>query len=207
MPIEPPVVGILLAAGIGRRFDPTGSRLKLIEPAPGGPHAGVPLAVAALRNLRAVTTDVVAVVRAADSTAQHQLHQLLAAEGAQLAVCPDAAAGMGHSLACGVRSRIDATGWVIALADMPGIAPATIAAVRDAIAHGHEAAAPVHHGRRGHPVGFGRVCREELLALTRDTGARGVFDRHSPLLIDVEDPGCLLDIDTPGAQCLQSLTE
>lgn len=188
-----PIAGVLLAAGIGRRYDPSGERLKLLEAAPDG----VPLAAAALRHLRAAVGDVVAVVRPADSAAQRQLHRLLAAEGAQLVVCPEAEDGMGHSLACGVRSRSGAAGWVIALADMPAVSPATIAAIRDAIGRGNQTAAPVHHGRRGHPVGFGRACRDELLALQGDAGARGVLAAHPPLLIEVDDPGCLLDIDTP----------
>jgi len=106
---------------------------------------------------------------------------------------------MGHSLACGVRARSSAAGWVIALADMPAVSPATIVAVRDALARGYPSAAPVHRGQRGHPVGFGRACRTELLALTGDAGARGVLAAHPPLLIEVDDPGCLLDIDAPAA--------
>ncbi len=192
-----PIAGVLLAAGIGRRYDPSGARLKLLDTAPSGLHAGAPIAVAALRNLRAALADVVAVVRPADSATQQQLHQRLAAEGAQLVICPDAGGGMGHSLACGVRARSDAAGWVIALADMPAVSPATIAAVRDAIAGGHEAAAPVHRGQRGHPVGFGRACRGELLALAGDAGARSVLAAHPPLLIEVDDPGCLFDVDMP----------
>jgi len=198
MQFAPPIAGVLLAAGVGRRYDPSGARLKLLEAAPSGPHAGIPIAAAALRNLRAAIADVLVVVRPADSAAQRQLRQLLAAEGAQLVSCPEADAGMGHSLACGVRARRDAAGWVIALADMPAVSPATIVAVRDAIASGHTAAAPTHRGQRGHPVGFSRVCLDALLSLSGDAGARSVLAAHEPLLIDVDDPGCLLDIDTPG---------
>jgi molybdenum cofactor cytidylyltransferase len=197
MATTPAIVGVLLAAGIGRRYDPSGARLKLLEPAPDGPHTGVPMAVAALRSLRAAIADVVAVVRPADSAAQRQLHRLLADEGAQVVACAQASDGMGHSLACGVRARSEAAGWVIALADMPAVSPATVAAVRDAIARGSASAAPAYQGRRGHPVGFGRACREQLLALTGDAGARSVLASHRPALIAVEDPGCLLDIDTP----------
>jgi molybdenum cofactor cytidylyltransferase len=191
------IVGILLAAGIGRRFDPTGSRLKLLEPEPDGRHGGVPIAVAALRRLRGVCAEVVAVVRPADGALQAELHARLAAEGAQLAICADAASGMGHSIACGVRARLDAAGWVIALADMPAVSVATIAAIRDAIARGRDTAAPVFRGQRGHPVGFGHGCRSELLALRGDSGARGALNTHPPFLIDVDDPGCVHDIDTP----------
>lgn len=192
-----PIVGVLLAAGIGRRYDPSGERLKLLQDAP-GLRPDLPIAVAALRNLRAVVADAVAVVRPADGEPQIELHRLLAAEGASLVVCPDAGRGMGHSLACGVRARREAAGWVIALADMPAVSPATIAAVRDALARGHATVAPRHRGQRGHPVGFGRACLAELLSLAGDEGARSVLARHPPLLIDVDDPGCLLDIDTPG---------
>jgi len=195
---EVPIAGVLLAAGIGRRYDPAGTRLKLLEPAPSGPQAGTAMAVAALRNLRAALGDVVVVVRPADSAAQERLHALLVAEGAELVACAEAGAGMGHSLACGVRARPAVAGWVIALADMPSVSPRTIAAVRDAIAGGRATAAPVYAGQRGHPVGFGRACREALLALKGDTGARTVLAAHPPLLISVDDPGCLLDIDTPG---------
>ncbi len=198
MQFEPPIAGVLLAAGVGRRYDPSGVRLKLLEAAPSGPHAGMPVAAAALRNLRAAIADVLVVVRPADSAAQRQLRQLLAAEGAQLVSCPEADAGMGHSLACGVRARRDAAGWVIALADMPAVSPATIVAVRDAISNGHAAAAPTHRGQRGHPVGFSRACLDALLSLSGDAGARSILAAHEPLLIEVDDPGCLLDIDTPG---------
>jgi molybdenum cofactor cytidylyltransferase len=197
MPAAQSVVGVLLAAGVGRRFDPSGARLKLLEPTPDGPHAGTPIALAALRNLRAAIADVIVVVRPADSAAHKQLHELLSSEGAHLEVCAEANAGMGHSLACGVRARSDAAGWVIALADMPAVSATTIAAVHDAIAQGHDAAAPMHRGQRGHPVGFGRAFREALLALTGDAGARSILGAHQPLLIEVDDPGCLLDIDTP----------
>lgn len=201
---ERPITGVLLAAGLGRRYDPSGARLKLLQPAPAGAFAGAPIAVAALRNLRAALPDVVVVLRPADTSAQRQLHALLAAEGAQLVICAEADAGMGTSLACGVRASLDAAGWIIALADMPAVNPSTIAAVRDALLRGQPAAAPCHAGQRGHPVGFGRACRTALLALAGDNGARGVLAENQPVLIDVDDPGCLLDIDTADRQPLGS---
>ncbi len=113
--------------------------------------------------------------------------------------CERADEGMGASLACGVQAAAAADGWIIALADMPWVATATIASVRDAIAGGALLAAPFHDGRRGHPVGFGRACYRELAALTGDEGARAVVMRHARELqrIDVDDPGVLRDVDTP----------
>lgn len=50
-------VGILLAAGRGRRFDPSGTRNKLLQPLPNGE----PVAVASARALLAVLPKVIAV--------------------------------------------------------------------------------------------------------------------------------------------------
>lgn len=191
------IVGLLAAAGTGTRFDATGARLKLLEPAQGCPHAGRPLAVAAALNLKTAVDEVVAVVRPATCGAQRALHTVLAAVGCRLVVCDHADEGIGASLACGVRATRGAAGWLIALADMPAIAPATIAAVAQALRAGHMAAAPFVGDRRGHPVGFSAACFEELARLTGDAGARIVLDAHPPLRVAVDDPGALLDIDTP----------
>ncbi|MCK6431127.1 MAG: NTP transferase domain-containing protein, partial [Burkholderiaceae bacterium] len=138
-----------------------------------------------------------AVVRPIDDEPQRALHAALAAAGCRLVVCERAGEGMGASLACGVRAASDAAGWLIALADMPAIAPATIAAVAQALRTGHMAAAPFVGDRRGHPVGFSAACFEELARLTGDAGARSVLADHPPFRVAVDDPGALLDIDSP----------
>uniref|UniRef100_UPI001963B332 NTP transferase domain-containing protein n=1 Tax=Burkholderia sp. LMG 13014 TaxID=2709306 RepID=UPI001963B332 len=51
--------GVLLAGGLGQRFDPSGLQSKLLALLPDG----TPVAVAAARHLAAVTADVIAVVR------------------------------------------------------------------------------------------------------------------------------------------------
>ncbi|GAB4470702.1 MAG: nucleotidyltransferase family protein [Burkholderiaceae bacterium] len=191
------IVGVLLAAGVGERFDPTGTRLKLLEPAPSGAHAGRPLAVAAALNLKTAVDEVVAVVRPIENESQRTLHTALEDAGCRLVVCERAGEGIGASLACGVRAASDAAAWLIALADMPAIAPATIAAVAQALREGHTAAAPVVGGRRGHPVGFSRACYEALSRLTGDVGARSVLAAHPPFRVAVDDHGALLDIDSP----------
>ncbi len=192
--------GILLAAGAGTRFDPAGRRMKLLEPLANGPHAGLPVAVAAARNLRAVLPRVVAVVRAAGEAgapdAVERLRVLLADAGCITVDCARAAEGMGASLACGVGASEDASGWIVALADMPAVLPSTIAAVAAALGRPEAIAAPCHRGRRGHPVGFGAQWRPALLALGGDQGARELLLANAPALIEVDDPGCLLDIDT-----------
>jgi molybdenum cofactor cytidylyltransferase len=105
---------------------------------------------------------------------------------------------MGVSLACGVMEAADADGWVIALADMPWIAPATIVAVADALKAGADIAAAAYQGRRAHPVGFARRHFAALSALTGDDGARSVVGAHLERLrmIHVDDDGVVRDVDT-----------
>ena len=149
----------------------------------------------ACRNLLAVMPRVVAVVRPDDAA----LAAALGAAGARIVRCANADDGMGASLACGVLATRDAAGWVVALGDMPWIAPATIARVSAAIEAGAAVAAPFHQGQRGHPVGFGAACLAALTALTGDDGAKSVVAAHRDRLarIDVDDAGALRDVDRP----------
>ncbi len=181
------VVGLLLAAGRSTRF---GSN-KLCHLLPDGSPVGVRSAL----NLRAGAGAVLAVVRPDD----HALQAALAAAGIDWLPCADAGAGMAASIACGVGATAGARGWLIALADMPYVRPATIAAVAQAIVAGAPLAAPFHAGRRGHPVGFGAAFGAQLCALRGDEGARQLIQRHAAALrrIDGDDAGVLADIDVP----------
>ncbi len=192
------IVGVLLAAGRGSRFDPSGARLKLLEAATRGCHSGAALAIAAARTLRVVLDEVVAVVAPPSEDNQIELHNLLRSEGCTIVVNPRAAEGQGTSIACGIGATSSADGWVIALADMPAIQPDTVRRVVGALHAGAATAAPAYRGRRGHPVGFAALMRSELLASAGDAGARHVLARHPPQLIEVDDPGVLYDVDTPG---------
>lgn len=182
-------VGILLAAGRGRRFDPSGAQDKLLQRLPGGEL----VVVASARHLLAVLPRVIAVVPPADRGVADVLRTL----GCEVTVCVDADTGMGASLAHAVAASLpDAQAWVIALGDMPFVDSATVRALCDALAGGADIAAPVLHGRRGNPVGFGSVHLPALLALTGDEGARRIV-RGSPVVeVDVVDPGIFRDIDT-----------
>ncbi|MGA7179582.1 MAG: nucleotidyltransferase family protein [Thiobacillaceae bacterium] len=179
--------GILLAAGNSRRFGAN----KLLHPLPDG----TPLALAATRNLIAALPNTLAVVNSKDSG----LVDLLEEAGLQVSICPNAGEGMGASLAWGVARTSDADGWLIALADMPFITPATIKSVAQTVSTASRIAAPVFEGQRGHPVAFGKTYGEALMQLTGDQGARDLLLRHAAQLIgvDCQDPGVLQDIDLP----------
>lgn len=220
------VLGVLLAAGRGARFDASARRLKLLEPYPAGQAGAPPLILAAARPLLAAGP-VLAVVRtlsarraaAIDGPNPAQLRrlaELLAGAGCRVVSYTEAdrgaadelegqrdgggagrGEGTGASIACAVRASPGAGGWIVALGDMPRIQAATIAAVRRALLDGALTAAPYFQGRRGHPVGFGAACEAQLAALAGDQGARAVLQRHPPVRIDVDDPGVLFDVDRP----------
>ena len=188
------LTGILLAAGRGARF----GGAKLLTPLPAaayGVGAGTAIGVASCLHLLSALPEVVAVVRPGDSI----LSSRMRAAGAQVVECAHADEGMGASLACGVAAAADANGWVVALADMPWIAPATIALVVDALRDGADIVATSHIGVRAHPVGFAARHYAELRALAGDEGARSILAAHrdSLQLIEVADSGVVRDVDTP----------
>jgi molybdenum cofactor cytidylyltransferase len=181
-------VGILLAAGRGRRFDPTGTRNKLLQPLAGGE----PVVVASARALLAVLPKVIAVVVPDGGGVADALRAL----GCEVTVCADADEGMAHSLVHALRHSLPEAGaWLIALGDMPRVREPTIRALADAVAGGAVIAAPVCGGRRGNPVAFGAACLPELLALSGDEGARQLLKRHRVVEVAVDDPGIFQDID------------
>jgi len=181
------IVGILLAAGRGRRF----GRHKLLAPLPNGE----PVGIQAARRLIAGLPEALAVVRVDDPP----LARAVAALGLRVLAHPGADEGLGSSLAAGIAAAPRADGWLIALADMPWVRPGTHAAVAAALRAGATLAAPTYQGRRGHPVGFARLWQAELLALTGDRGARHLLEAAGSelSLVPTDDPGVLLDIDRP----------
>ncbi|MDH3872269.1 MAG: nucleotidyltransferase family protein [Gammaproteobacteria bacterium] len=179
------ITGILLAAGQSTRFGANKLLHRLGD--------GTPMAVAAARPLTAVLACSIAVV----ADAQNGLAGQLAQEGLRIIPNPRAGDGMGTSIACGVAASPDASGWVIALADMPCIPEAVIQAIVDGLDRGADIIAPVYQGQRGHPVGFSARHADALMQLQGDAGARGIIAAHrdSLELIETPEAGVILDID------------
>ena len=183
----PELCGILLAAGQSVRF----GNNKLLQSLPDG----TPLITRAVRNMRPAVDRLVVVVPAEHATLAAVLEQ----EAVELVVNPAASEGMGSSLACGVAACREVNGWLIGMADMPWIQPATINQVALALREGRSLVAPRYQDQRGHPVGFHHRFGSELVKLHGDTGARVILEQHATELhlIDVDDPAILLDVDTP----------
>jgi molybdenum cofactor cytidylyltransferase len=182
------ITGILLAAGMGRRF---GSQ-KLVAKLP----SGLPVAVASWKNLKAGHENSFAVVRHDDGL----IMSLFEEENIPFVVSKDAHLGMSQSLLSGIRSSPQSNGWVIALGDMPFVKPQTIKIIvseMNGIAH-KSIFRPTFHERPGNPVGLRSDLLDELVALEGDEGAREIIKKEKNKIhhIPVDDDGIMKDIDT-----------
>ena len=175
---------LLLCGGLSTRFG-SNKLLAMLD--------GEPLVSRSARNLLAGAGNALAVV----PVGSEALRRALDDAGCEVIESPDCERGMGASLAAAVAASATADGWIVALGDMPFVKPLTIAAVMDKIEKGALIAAPVYQGIRGHPVGFARALKAELLALDGDEGARRVVAAHRDSLesIIVTDPGVNADVD------------
>jgi molybdenum cofactor cytidylyltransferase len=179
-------VVVVLAAGRGSRFDGPGHKLLQVL---------ADSSVLATTLARVVGSGLPMVVVTVEALAG-EAARLVA--GRDIVVLPQAdvqRAGMARSIVAGVSARSDASGWVIHPADMPLVRPETFRAVAAALP-GQACVVAHFRGRRGHPVGFSAELFSELLELTGDDGARRLLLRYPSRVLELEDPGVLVDIDT-----------
>ena len=172
MSVDPkalPVV-IVLAAGRGERFAASGGQVHKLE---------------ALLAGKRVLDHVLAAVQAS-GLPSYVVHA-------------DASRpGMGDSIAAGVRATADAPGWLILPGDLPLLRGETLRAI--ALAPPAAVTQPQYQGQRGHPVRFAAACGPQLLELKGNQGAaqivRAQAAMHSVAVMEVDDRGCVTDIDT-----------
>ena len=164
---------IVLAAGSSSRFRAMGGNTHKLE----APLGGMTVLERVLQAVRETGLPW-HLVRAAD-TAHHAVQ------------------GMGTSIATGVSATPDADGWLILPGDLPLIQPDTLLQVARLLGE-HAVVVPWFENQAGHPVGFGRQCKSDLMALRGDHGAKSVVQAHGPAFQwSTHDPGCTLDVDTP----------
>lgn len=178
------VVGVVLAAGAGSRYE--GPTPKLLALLPDGTTlVGRALAAATGAGLDAVAVVVGALT--ADDLAPLP-------PGITVLANPHWAHGQATSLAVAVawaRSQ-DADALVIGLGDQPGLRPE---AWRTVAATPAPLAVATYDGRWGHPVRLGAEVWGGLPS-TGDAGARPLLHRRPELVVEVPCPGCPSDIDT-----------
>jgi nicotine blue oxidoreductase len=185
-----PVVGLLLAAGEGRRL---GGRPKALLV-----HRGRPLVEHAVGVLRAAGLARVHVVLGAAADAVRERADL---DGCVLVDNPDWEQGMGSSLRAGLASLTGtgARAALVSLVDQPGIGPEAVARVLAALRDGTSLASAAYDGVRGHPVLLGSAHWTGVAAAaTGDRGARGYLREHEReiALVECGDVARPHDIDT-----------
>ncbi len=133
-----------------------------------------------------------------------QVEGVLGGYPVRLVYNPGYAEGLSTSIRQGVEAvRANVDGYLFALGDMPWGRSETIQELCRAFFRGEEGSivVPKVSGDRGNPVVFSSSYRRELLQLKGDQGARPLVRQHAEKVIEVavEDPGILLDVDTPEA--------
>lgn len=183
---------LILAAGRGIRFDPTGAQLKLLARLPDQRRV-----IRAVAEASAGLGGQTIVVCSADH--QAQISEALSGLDVQTVACPDAGAGMGTSLKYGLNCTQPSLGWIVMLGDMPYVQSATIRSVADALRDGALLARPYLGEQPGHPVGISADMKDAFLTLPDDEGGARIFRKQAGQVsrIHCSDEGCVYDIDRP----------
>ena len=123
------------------------------------------------------------------------------ATGARVLTNPHPGEGPITSMRLALSELVDAVeGVIYHSVDHPCVRAGTVAALLEAArSTDAELVIPTNEGQRGHPSFFRESLFRELTDPSLKGGARTVVHRHldSAELIEVHDPGILLDIDTP----------
>ena len=140
---------------------------------------------------------ILVVVRDLDSPESEETR----AQGGVPVLNPDPTPGPISSLQAGIRALPEeAQGTLFCPADHPLFAAKTVQdLIRAFLASEAPLVAPAFNDKRGHPVIFGRELFPELLQRELPEGARTVVGRYYErrIVVPVQDPGILADIDTP----------
>ena len=183
------IAALILAAGLGRRMGKSKPLIRI---------DGRPALSLILSRIDEVgiTCKIVVLGREA-----RRIEEEVGLAGCRIVVNDRPEEGLSSSLRLGLSAvPTDADGVLIFHADMPFIEKSTISAVISTAEGGAKIAAPAYRGRRGFPVYFARSSLSDLSAsLAGDSGGRGYIADHPELLtlVDVDDPGCIEDIDRP----------
>ncbi len=183
------ISAIVLAAGTSSRMG---------EPKPLLSVAGRPLLEHVLSSVRGSHVEDIVVVLGQEAD---RVRADVSMDGARAIVNDAYAEGMSTSIRAGLRAADPhADGFLIVLGDQPFVSSATLDAL---IARRDRSRAeiliPTYRGRRGNPVLVDRSLSEEIQSITGDQGCRAIFGHHPGRILEVpvEDPGILIDLDTP----------
>jgi molybdenum cofactor cytidylyltransferase len=186
------VAAIVLAAGQSKRM---GSNKLLAD------LGGAPMIRRSVEAARAAGIDGMIVVTG------HEADKIAAAlEGLGIEIVhnPDYAHGLATSLKRGLAAVPEgADAVLVCLGDMPRVTPKAMGRLIAAFnpEELRTICVPVHKGRRGNPVLWGRKHFSAMAALGGDRGAKALMEQFADELVEIEmaDDGVLIDADTPEA--------
>ena len=186
------ITAIVLAAGSSSRFGDANKLLTNLEGRPMLEHVLTAIRKSSFRDIKAVMNEQYDEI--CDLCERLNIDRVFNAR---------AHLGMGSSIAAGVSAmNTGADGVMIALGDMPFIKEESYRALFDAFSTAPKGSivAPEYEGVRGHPVIFDAAYLPILKMLNNDQGARAVIKAHREkiIIVPVDDPGVLKDVDHPG---------
>jgi molybdenum cofactor cytidylyltransferase len=189
-PGAPKIAALILAAGSGSRMG--GSKMT-------ADVSGAPMV---RRVAEAVSASKAKPIVVVTGNEPEKVAAALGGIEAKLVHNPNFAQGMSTSLKAGLAALPkDIDGVVVALGDMPLVSSGDIDRLIRAFnpLEGRAICVPVHGGRRGNPVLWGKQFVAEMQAISGDQGARRLIEEHADQVIEVpvEGDGVLVDVDTP----------
>ncbi len=186
------IAALVLAAGTSKR---AGAQNKLLFEV-----NGVPIVEKVLEHVTGSSFSEVHVVTGHE---HQQVERALAQSKCTIHYCANYEMGMAHSLSYGISRLGDVDAVMVFLGDMPDVSTALIDQLlsHELSVLSDNITVPVYHGERGNPVIVGRSFFDTLLQHTGDTGARFLMRQYPELVVEVpvQEPGVLMDYDTPEA--------
>ena len=188
-----PIGALLLAAGQSRRMGRDNKMLVEID--------DEPMVVHAARALLESRAEPVVVVLGHQPDA---VKKALSGLDVQFVTNPDYENGLSTSLKAGLEAFPENTvGAVVALGDMPRVTVSDIDALIDAFDPdgGQSICVPTFDAKRGNPVLWARRYFADIAGISGDVGARHLIGENADQVFEIsrDNPGILLDLDTPQA--------
>lgn len=184
------VHGVVLAAGLGRRFGQEKKLLAMMD--------GRPIVRAAIESLLGVGLAGITVVLGHE---HDRITPVLADLPVEIRLNPDYRHGMHTSVAMAVAAARDAgaNGVLISLGDMPYVRRESVVSLLTAYHSGKATAlAAAVDGSRGNPTLFDSYHFDSLESVEGDIGGRELFAQaDDAVLVETGDPGVKQDVDYP----------
>jgi len=183
------IVGVILAAGESKRMGTPKALLKIGD-RPFINHIAAQLASSHLDLIYAVLGDKAELIQPVLDKSINIIHNT------------DFHGGQASSLKVAI-SKIqyeNCDGAMVALVDHPLISASVVSRLMESFYQSKKRIiVPTHGGKRGHPVLYSREVFPEILDAPADRSAKSIrlANLEETLEVEVDDPGVLVDIDTP----------